>query len=628
MKRVLHVREMLAAAVLVAAATALCPSGGSNATVAWADEITGVIQGEITTAGEEDGVTGDVSGEISTDSADEENYGMTVGTTTSGVSATANGVIANGIYIGDVSVGGMTADEAEAAIDSYMAQISASEITLTSDDVTMVATLSELGYTPDIGASLDEAMAYGKGGTLVKRYKDAADLKKSSIVLPVNLDGNEETLTAFLEEHAEEFKQDVVEYTLTRQSGSFVIGDGQNGVELNVEESAAAITDFFKDGWHGSGEVALVCDVVEPRTSREELEQVTDVLGTFTTDYSDSASGRKTNVARGAELINGSVVYPGETFSVYGACGPLTEDNGYAEGTAYENGTTVPSVGGGICQVSTTLYNAVIRAELEIDERYGHSMMVSYVDPSADAAIAGTYKDLKFTNNLDYPIYIEGATDGSYIRFTVYGHETRPSNRTVKFESETLDTIEPTVEFRTTSDPIGTITKVQSSHTGRSAQLWKIVTVDGVEESREVFNKTTYQMSPTIYEVGISSSNADAVAAMQAAIATGDLSKVQSAASQWKGAQTTTEEVEETDDASDTDDGGQSDVQPSQDTGGTTDSGSAGDSDGSSDSSGGSTDSSGDSSGGGSDSSSGAADSFGDASGDTGGDTSGDATEG
>ena len=124
-------------------------------------------------------------------------------------------------------------------------------------------------------------------------------------------------------------------------------------------------------------------------------------------------------------VVDGLVVYPGETISVSEAIGPTTAENGYYPAGSYENGTTVETYGGGICQVSTTLYNAVIRAELEIVTRAAHSMIVSYVEPSMDAAIADGIKDLQFKNNQETPIYIEGYTSGGIIYFNIYGKETR-----------------------------------------------------------------------------------------------------------------------------------------------------------------------------------------------------------
>ena len=277
-------------------------------------------------------------------------------------------------------------------------------------------------------------------------------------------------------------------------------------------------------------------EVSKPKGSEEELQKVKDVLGTFSTKYASSASGRKANIANGSKKINGSVIYPGEEFSVYQTVAPFNADNGYKLAGAYENGTTVDAYGGGICQVSTTLYNAVIRAELEVTERSGHSMIVNYVDPSADAAIAGEYKDFKFKNSTDAPIYIESYANGTTISFTIYGQETRPANRSISFVSETLSTTDPGVKFQESSDAVGTISKTQSSHVGKSARLWKVVTVDGVEESREVFNKTTYKASPTIYAVGVSSENPEAVSAMKAAIATQDEGTIRAAAAQWKNA--------------------------------------------------------------------------------------------
>ena len=145
--------------------------------------------------------------------------------------------------------------------------------------------------------------------------------------------------------------------------------------------------------------------------------------------------------------INGTVLYPGEEFSVGQTIGPLTAAGGYELAGAYENGQTVQSYGGGVCQVSTTLYNAVLKAELEVTQRSNHSMIVTYVKPSMDAAIAGDYKDLKFVNNLDAPIYIEGYTVGKDIYFNIYGQETRPSNRKVTYESEVVSEEDPGTQF-------------------------------------------------------------------------------------------------------------------------------------------------------------------------------------
>ena len=234
----------------------------------------------------------------------------------------------------------------------------------------------------------------------------------------------------------------------------------------------------------------------------KDMAEIKDVLGTYTTEYGGSPYGRKVNVANGASKINGSIVYPGETLSVYKTVSPFTKENGYALAGSYENGQTVQTYGGGICQVSTTLYNAVIRAELKIVERFPHSMTVHYVPRSADAAIAGTHKDMKFKNTFDTPIYIEGKANGSTITFTVYGKKKDPK-RTVEFLSETTQ-VKESSESTVSDNTLAEGQKVLESygHTGYSARLWKIVKINGKQVSKKVFNTSTYMSTPTVYRVG------------------------------------------------------------------------------------------------------------------------------
>jgi cell division septation protein DedD len=169
----------------------------------------------------------------------------------------------------------------------------------------------------------------------------------------------------------------------------------------------------------------------------------------------------------------------------------------------YVNGQVEDSLGGGICQVSTTLYNAVLLAELDVVERYPHSMSVGYVPLSMDAALAGTWKDLKIRNNTDTPIYIEGIYSSGKITFNIYGVETRPSNRTIEYKSETLSTVASTEVVTKNPDlPEGYRAVTSSGHTGYKARLLKRVYIDGVLQSEEVVNNSTYSSSPTYVTVG------------------------------------------------------------------------------------------------------------------------------
>ena len=416
-------------------------------------------------------------------------------------------VICEGVSVNGIEVGGMTPDEAAEVIADYVKNIQDKSIAIEIDDQVVTTTLGELGYSCNLEESVEEAMSLGKDGNFLNRYRESKEIaeKGEAINLVASLD--KDILRQFVEENCTQFDVEPVNASLTRENGRFIVIEHKSGRKVSVQDTVDLIESCIlaQDCTTTEKiEIAAVVEVAEPEYTTEMTSLCKDVLGTFTTSYTSSSASRSGNVANGARLINGSVVWPGETFSAGGTMNPITAANGYYMAGAYENGQVVESIGGGVCQVSTTLYNAALMAELEITERSNHSMIVSYVKPSMDSAIAGTYKDLKITNNTDAPIYIEGVTANKHITFTIYGHETRPANRTIKYESEVLEVIQPGAE-KVTKDPTQPTTyrKVtQSAHVGYKAQLWKIVYEDGKQVSREKVNYSSYAAEPAYVTVG------------------------------------------------------------------------------------------------------------------------------
>ena len=455
-----------------------------------------------------------------------------------------NDVIPEHVYIGEVAVGGMTSTEAKEAVQDYVKENQDVDVVLSAGENSVTVKAGELGLTWGNTQVADEAAGIGKSGNLIKRYKDKKDLENQNKVYDIVYTVDTEKTAQVLNDQAGSLNQKAVNASLSRENGSFVYADGKQGIEVNVNDSVQAVREYFNSEWNGGeAEIALAADVVEPEGNKESLSKVKDVLGSFHTNFSDSSASRITNIKNAVSKIDGTVLYPGEEFSVYSAIAPLDADNGYELAGAYENGTTVQSYGGGVCQVSTTLYNAVLYAELDVTQRSNHSMMVHYVDPSRDAAIAGTYKDLKFKNSTEAPIYLEGYTNGTDLYFNVYGEETRPSDRKVEYQSETVSQDTPPVQIVAAAAPIGYVATTQSPHVGQSAQLWKIVTVDGVEQSREVINTSKYASTPKVIAVGNVGNDPNACAAINAAIATQDEATVRAAAAQYAGAGTTPDQA-------------------------------------------------------------------------------------
>lgn len=448
-----------------------------------------------------------------------------------------NNTIPDRVYFGEIAGGGLTQEEAAAEIEAYVQEMGATPVTLKAGENTVETTVGEFGLSWSNPEIVEEAEGLGKSGNLIARYKVMKDLEHEDKVYEIGFAVDREKIAAVLEQHLEEFNTEAKDGDLKRENGEFVYIPGSQGVTVDVEASAAEVEQYMNTQWRqavgSAAEIEMVAEVIPYRGTPEEMGRVKDVLGAYHTDFSSSAWGRCKNLETGAAKIDGSLVYPGEEFSVYEHTSPFDKANGYELAGAYENGRTIDSYGGGICQVSTTLYNAVIRAELDVTMRFPHSMIVTYVKPSQDAAIAGTYKDLRFINNTDSPIYIEGYTSGKEIYFTIYGHETRDPSREVEFISETTSSRDPGVQFVATGEPIGVINRVQGSHEGKSAKLWKVVKENGVVVSREEFNTSNYNASPAIYEVGTASANPDAIANINAAIATQDEATIRAAAAAW-----------------------------------------------------------------------------------------------
>ncbi len=442
----------------------------------------------------------------------------------------SNDTIKKGIFADDIELSGMSAGEAEEAIRAYVEGLKETQITLQAAAGTeVVVTAGELGITWGNPELVSEALEVGTRGNVIERYKILKDLENDSLVYPIRLSFDLQRISDVLLEKCVPYNVEAVDATLKRENGEFQVVEGKTGYTLDVETSIDKVSRALSEEWDRKAcTIVLDVEVSEPRGKAEDLAQVKDVLGTFTTSYASSGPNRSQNVANGANLINGILLYPGDEFSTYENVSPFSTANGYYMAGSYMNGKVVDSLGGGICQVSTTLYNAVLLAELEVTERHNHSMIVTYVDPSADAAIAeSSGKDFKFVNNLEYPIYIEGTTANKRITFTIYGKETRAANRQVSYESKVLEVINPPADiiYPDAAQPIGYVVS-DSAHIGYKAQLWKVVTEDGREVSRTQVNSSSYKMVPRSATVGTATADPAAYEEIMAAIGTGSVDHV------------------------------------------------------------------------------------------------------
>lgn len=449
------------------------------------------------------------------------------------VHAESEKTVKNGIFAGNIDLSGMTADEAQSAVQTYVEELKGTEITLlAAAGREVVITAGDLGMSWANPELVSEAIEIGTRGNVIERYKVLKDLEHENQVYPIELAFDLQTISDLLTHKCARYDVKAVNVSLKKEGDSFQVIEGKTGYLLDVETSIDLINNYLTQEWnHQPCTIALDVAETAPRGSAEELAEVKDILGTFTTSYSTSGSARSANVENGCRLIDGVTLYPGEEFSTYEMVSPFSVDNGYYMAGSYVNGKVVDSLGGGICQVSTTLYNAVLLAELEVTERHNHSMIVSYVEPSADAAIAeSSGKDFRFVNNQEYPIYIEGYTKNKKIVINIYGKETRQEDYSVRYESEVLEVINPPADLITpdSSQPLGWYSVTSSAHIGYKARLWKVVTQGGAEVERTQINSSSYKMAPRSVTVGTATSDPAAYEQLMGAIGTANFDYVKS----------------------------------------------------------------------------------------------------
>lgn len=413
--------------------------------------------------------------------------------------------IYDGIYLGAVDVSGLTEKEAKNKYNEYLAELKDIILSFQLEGEEYEIDMADLSLSAEVDDVIEEALAYGRTGNILKRYREITDISNENIILPVEMSVDEELLMESLNEIFSDYIVPASEATLEMSSGELTIVGGEDGREIDTEATIDALWSAI-ESWNGNQklEVDVAMNDIEPEHSTDELSQVTDVLGSFETTYSASDTSRNNNIANAANKISGVVVYPGEEFDTMSLLVPFTVENGWSYAGAYLNGEVISDIGGGICQVSTTLYNAVLEAELEVTERYPHSMAVGYVQLSADAALNEGTKNFCFKNDTEAPIFVYAYAANGVIHVSIYGKEYRDENRTIEYKNEILSVISP-------GDPIETVDEslpsdyravTQSAHTGYSAKLWKYVYEDGELVDTILVNTSYYSASAERVTVG------------------------------------------------------------------------------------------------------------------------------
>ncbi len=280
----------------------------------------------------------------------------------------------------------------------------------------------------------------------------------------------------------------------------YVVYPSANGLDfaISIDEAKNLIVNYEE-------EYSIPLKTLYPNVTTNQIgnEAFPDQLSKFSTSFSSSGSSRSTNISLAAQKLDGVVIMPGETFSYNQTVGQRTKDAGFKEATAYSNGQVVQEVGGGICQVSSTLYNAVLYANLEIVERSNHGFKPSYVKPGLDATVSWGGPDFKFKNNRNYPVRIKTDTSGKVLRIYIYGLKT-DNDYTVTLDAQYVSNVPyKTVYQKDSSLSSGESRVIQSGSNGCKTATYKyLYDTNGTLVSSECISRDTYNPHNKIVAVG------------------------------------------------------------------------------------------------------------------------------
>ncbi len=323
-----------------------------------------------------------------------------------------------GVKIAALSISGLNREEAIMKVDEWLDTINDTPVVFYTNDYSYQTNLKDLSHRPDAVKIVNDVWEKEKKRGIKSKILTMDGGKETVYSVKISYDPNE--IQKIVEELSLNLNKDFQNASLEidKWTGLRII-PGVQGQKLNVDATFAGMPGKWGD--FTLLRIPVVLTKTEPVINEEQLK-IMGELASFTTWYNVNEVDRSHNLRLAADTVNTTAIPPGEVFSFNRIVGERTYERGYRDALIINNGVFEPGLGGGICQVSSTIYNAVLRAGLEIVERHNHALAVTYVPLGHDATIAYGLQDFKFKNNTNYPIYIRAMAESGGLTVNIYGH--------------------------------------------------------------------------------------------------------------------------------------------------------------------------------------------------------------
>lgn len=343
----------------------------------------------------------------------------------------------------------------------------------------------------------------GKAGYIIKTeelkekiYEQISNIHTNYQIIEIPVEYKEPEPINLQKIHEEIYKEPQDAYV---QKNPTVVHPEVNGVDFKISvEEAEELLKEDKE------EYTIPLKITKPKKTINNLgeEAFPDLLATFSTRFDGSNYNRNTNIKLAAKKVNGTVILPGEKFSFNTIVGSRTIEAGFKEGTAYIGGKVVPDVGGGVCQVSSTIYNTALLANMQIVERSNHMFTTGYVAASRDATVYYGSLDFVFKNSRKYPIKMVASANGGVCKVSIYGIKEEKEYEVI-IQSKITSYINPTTIYK--EDPTleeGKEIVEQTAITGCRSEGYKILKLNGKIVSQTLLSKDTYKSRNKIVRRG------------------------------------------------------------------------------------------------------------------------------
>ena len=403
-----------------------------------------------------------------------------------------------GVTIDDIDLGGMDMAAAQTLIDHRQAQTAEQfSLVVAAGEKRWRITSEQVPMTFNVQTMLERAYAVGRKGTLEQRYNEITAAAQNGVHFETGFsyDRNAiDDLVAIIADNLDYEAKDASLDAFDVNQRTFTFSKEADGYRVDREKLARDILDAL-DAHAYDSVIVVDGSRIEPQVTLGQLEGKFGKISSFSTKTTKD-NDRNTNIALSASALNGKVVLPGETLSFNDCTGQRTGAKGYREAGAIAGGMLVDDTGGGVCQTSSTLFNAAIRADMKIVERYAHSWPSTYVNKGEDATVNYPSLDFVFRNDGQFPVFIVAWYEKQKVTVEFYG-QMLEGGQTIELESEVTKTIKPSDEILYTYDeslPKGTRQAGRKKRTGYVVDTYKIYKdAAGEELSREKLWTTTYR---------------------------------------------------------------------------------------------------------------------------------------